>query len=233
MLETLHNGIKTALQEVAWNALVFDTGCVVTIHDQDGRCLFANEPAARLLSKPRESLIGTSLHDHFSREYADERVRFIRRVLTARQPLAVVDMVGGRRVVSSIRPIQIEGEGRGLVLLTAIVVGATDLHEPPPDHFEPRFVDSGPLSQLTAREIEVLKLIGRGLTTARIAEMLRRSAKTIEAHRASLGLKLGASNRVQLARIAIELGLVKEMDGQAGGRSANAGSSPQRTSNSH
>jgi DNA-binding CsgD family transcriptional regulator len=233
MLENLQAGIKAALQEVAWNALVFDTGCVVTIHDQDGRCLFANEPAARLLSKSRDSVVGTSFHDHFSREFADERVRFIRRALASRQPLAVVDMVGGRRLVSSIRPIQVEGEGRGLVLVTAIVVGATDLHEPPPDHFEPRFVDSGPLSQLTGREIEVLKLIGQGLTTARIAEMLRRSAKTIEAHRASLGLKLGASNRVQLARIAIELGLVKDSGGEPGGRSANSGSSPQRTSHSN
>ncbi len=233
MLENLQAGIMAALQEVAWNALVYDTGCVVAVHDHDGRCLFANEPTARLLGKSRDSIIGTGFHDHFSREFADERVRFIRRALTARQPLAVVDMVGGRRLVSSIRPIQVEGEGRGLVLVTAIVVGATDLHEPPPDHFEPRFVDSGPLSQLTAREIEVLKLIGQGLTTARIAEMLRRSAKTIEAHRASLGLKLGASNRVQLARIAIELGLVKDSGGEPGGRSANSGSSPQRTSHSN
>ncbi|MEM1109083.1 MAG: LuxR C-terminal-related transcriptional regulator [Planctomycetota bacterium] len=63
------------------------------------------------------------------------------------------------------------------------------------------------ISELTQREQEVLALIGRGYSIPKIAEKLYRSQKTIETHRQSLGRKLGASNRVELARIAIQVGL--------------------------
>lgn len=63
------------------------------------------------------------------------------------------------------------------------------------------------LDRLTPREREVLDLIGRGLSTAEIAERLHRSQKTVKSHRLALGRKLGVSNRVELARVAIEAGL--------------------------
>ncbi len=47
-----------------------------------------------------------------------------------------------------------------------------------------------------------------GLPTAEIAKKFHRSVKTIEGHRVSLGIKLGVSSRVQLARITIRSGLV-------------------------
>lgn len=63
------------------------------------------------------------------------------------------------------------------------------------------------INALTQREQQVLALIGRGYSIPQIAEKLFRSQKTIETHRQSLGRKLGASNRVELARIAIQTGL--------------------------
>lgn len=66
---------------------------------------------------------------------------------------------------------------------------------------------SSGLRSLSEREREVLGLIGRGLTSAEIATRLHRSIRTIESHRYKLGIKLGVSNRVELARIAIEAGL--------------------------
>lgn len=63
------------------------------------------------------------------------------------------------------------------------------------------------LESLTNREREVLGLIGQGLSLAEIADRLYRSQKTIQTHRLSLGRKLGASNRVELARFAIQAGL--------------------------
>ena len=65
----------------------------------------------------------------------------------------------------------------------------------------------GDLQSLTKREREVLGLIGKGLSLAEIADKLYRSQKTIQTHRLSLGRKLGVSNRVELARIAIKAGL--------------------------
>ncbi|MEM9415105.1 MAG: LuxR C-terminal-related transcriptional regulator [Planctomycetota bacterium] len=63
------------------------------------------------------------------------------------------------------------------------------------------------LDSLTPREREVLTLVAQGLSLPEIAQKLHRSLKTIETHRLSLGRKLGASNRVELTRIAIASGL--------------------------
>lgn len=63
------------------------------------------------------------------------------------------------------------------------------------------------LDSLTPREREILALIAKGDSLPEIAQQLHRSLKTIESHRLSLGRKLRASNRVELARIAIAAGL--------------------------
>jgi DNA-binding NarL/FixJ family response regulator len=44
------------------------------------------------------------------------------------------------------------------------------------------------------REIEVLRLIAAGRSTAEIAELLNRSVKTIETHKQALKTKLGADS---------------------------------------
>jgi DNA-binding CsgD family transcriptional regulator len=52
---------------------------------------------------------------------------------------------------------------------------------------------------VTAREVEVLRLIGQGLPNADIAQRLYVSVRTIESHVSSLLQKLGARNRAELA----------------------------------
>lgn len=63
------------------------------------------------------------------------------------------------------------------------------------------------IETLTRREREVLALVGEGHSLPAIAQRLCRSQKTIESHRLSLGRKLRVHNRVELARIAIQMGL--------------------------
>ena len=70
--------------------------------------------------------------------------------------------------------------------------------------------EMGDLSELTARELEVLALIGQGLATREIAEALGRSPRTIERHCDAIHKKLGTSNRVQMARYAMRAGLTVE-----------------------
>lgn len=55
----------------------------------------------------------------------------------------------------------------------------------------------------SSREIEVLRLIAAGRSTAEIAELLNRSVKTIETHKQALKAKLGAETPAQLMRMAI------------------------------
>jgi DNA-binding NarL/FixJ family response regulator len=63
---------------------------------------------------------------------------------------------------------------------------------------------------LSDREVEVLRLIALGYTTAEIAEQLFISGRTVESHRASIHQKLRLSSRAALVRYALDHHLVDE-----------------------
>lgn len=65
-----------------------------------------------------------------------------------------------------------------------------------------------PLSVLTAREVEVLKLVAEGRTSQEIADQLVLSVKTVQAHRANIMEKLGLRDITHLVRFAIHHGLI-------------------------
>jgi DNA-binding NarL/FixJ family response regulator len=72
-----------------------------------------------------------------------------------------------------------------------------------------RLGEAPPEDPLTARELEVVKLIAEGHTSEEIATELVLSKKTVERHRANVLDKLGMRNRVDLTRYAIRRGLVE------------------------
>jgi DNA-binding NarL/FixJ family response regulator len=64
--------------------------------------------------------------------------------------------------------------------------------------------ETSPISRLSDRELEVLTLLGRGLSSKDIAGRLHLSQKTVDSHRTHLKEKLNLSGAPELVRFAFE-----------------------------
>jgi len=67
----------------------------------------------------------------------------------------------------------------------------------------------GDVPGLTEREQEILGLIWEGFKNREIAEQLKISVKTVEAHRSAIMKKLRVSNAAQLLRAAIDNSFIR------------------------
>ena len=77
--------------------------------------------------------------------------------------------------------------------LETVIVGAPKLHYP---------------AGLSAREVEVLRLVAEGLTDAEVASQLFLSPRTVGSHLRSVYNKLGVNSRAAATRFAVEHGLM-------------------------
>jgi DNA-binding NarL/FixJ family response regulator len=68
-------------------------------------------------------------------------------------------------------------------------------------------IKANPASQMTARELEILRLLGRGDKIVEVADALEISYKTVANTTSLLKQKLGAKNHSDLIRIAVEMEL--------------------------
>jgi two-component system response regulator NreC len=64
-----------------------------------------------------------------------------------------------------------------------------------------------PVSELSSREQEILRHIASGLGNKQIADRLRISTRTVEAHRANIMLRLNLHSTAELVRYAIRRGI--------------------------
>lgn len=210
--------------EVWHEALLEDTNCLVSVIDREGRLLESNGDVRRTFGMNGADETRT-IFDLFPEPIARERLSMIRRALDERRKVTVEGMIWGVMRRCTYRPL----EGRDAVLcVSAPAMLAGEAESRDLDRVCVRAVhdDLGQLESLTDREFEVLSLIGEGLPTSEIAHRLHRSEKTVEWHRASLGHKLGVTNRVELARLALGAGICRlpKSPHEVGSLSAASGS---------
>lgn len=137
--------------------------------------------------------------------------------LDQQRPVLVRFIHEGRQVQCNVWPLPSSASGSPVCLVIA-TEGLAEPMEPArespsaPDFavLHPPIAELGPLASLTTRELEVLALIGKGMATREVAEALGRSPRTIERHCDTIHKKLGTSNRVQMARFAMQAGLTPE-----------------------
>ena len=105
-----------------------------------------------------------------------------------------------------------EGEAMDLYQAYALV-----LAEPRREALERAPAADPMVERLTAREVEVLSLVGSGQSDAEIAETLFISRKTASVHVSNVKGKLGVASRLEAALRAREMGLVRGAHGRVAG----------------
>ncbi len=175
----------------------------------DGEMLFANRSTQSHHSNMEiNHAVGSMLHEIAPKEWADERIALLRRVVEEQRSLIVLELISGYRLCSQIHPLQVQCDGEDVTILNVIVepVLPANFHMLIDRAEELNVVvaeciDLGPLNALSDRELEILALMGQGYRPKDIAEKLCRSISTINRHRESIGEKLDINDRAELIRL--------------------------------
>lgn len=222
-------------QDAIWHGLVDEPYTAVSIVSMDGLILFVNEQSARIflgLDYTPADIIGKRLIELFPKPWVDQRLEIFRRVLVTGHPMMMRTIWRGWQQFSWIHHIEpdpqtyaheegdeVEIPDRFLIITRRISsVGAFGDSVTRPERAETiasgdvsvvdsQVMDLGELEVLSTRELEVLALLGQGMSLKEIAKTLHRSVKTIDNHRQAIGRKLAVDDRVHLAEIAKRAGL--------------------------
>lgn len=210
-----------------WAALTSEPHTGVWIAGLDGRILCMNDHAATILHGPDANgadFAGRKLSDLHSPAWVEEHLAMLRRVLLLGRAVLVRTISHGWQLMSWVNHIESEPRERAHPaqawsappLARFLVItrrqGSNGTAETPAGQaryevLDSEAIDLGPMDVLTPRELEVLSLIGQGMSNREIARALFRSVKTVDNHRTSIMTKLSARDRLKLATIARRAGL--------------------------
>jgi DNA-binding CsgD family transcriptional regulator len=212
------------LDDPVWRTLTSDPRTGVLVLSAHGEVCYVNAKAVEIFrgkdSGQPSAYVGRNVRDFYPAAIVQERMAVLAEVDRTGRPLMMRTIWRGRQVLSWIHPLDPTRteEVRCRYLVISRHATAEEEEEVVRDGgvrlVESEFVHLGELDELTPRELEVLALIGQGLSIKEIADILHRAPKTVERHREAIGKKLNASNRVLVAEIARRAGLTVEDAGR-------------------
>ncbi len=182
----------------SWSWPLFEASpTAMLVTDDDRRYRNANAAAVELLGVPLHEIVGRRIDDFTAPEQLAELDSGWARFPERRSMLGTwaLQLPGGERVEAKFVAVHAILPGRHLCVLAPFRAG--DL---PSKNGKP------PTRRLTTRERQVLALIARGATTARIAADLVVAPETARTHTRNILEKLGARTRAHAIAIAIRDG---------------------------
>lgn len=207
-------GVDTTIRIAALDALSVDPTIAVTLLRDDGKILWGNMQAAKLWAGENASLneyTGRNIRDLHPKEWDTPRQEVLSRVKATGRPVVLRLMWKGKQYFALFRIVKGSLlEHDRYLIVTRHVPSGEKFNLPTEstyDFMEADAIGLGHLDILTPREIEVLALVGQGMSTREISQILSRSEKTIENHRYAISKKLESSSPVRLAEIARQAGL--------------------------
>lgn len=195
-----------------WDLLTGHGNMSISVVDRHGVYQYLSPRLLAHFSVTKENILGRSIRETMSSAAGQERLEIICRVLDGGRPALLIESAAGvplRTVVTRL----VERSGRELAVCfhhLGEAAGEMPLDSERYEIITPVAGEVSPLAALSAREIQVLRLIAMGDSQAEIAHKIHRTVKTVEWHRANLGKKLGVNSRVELARLAVRYGVVRE-----------------------
>lgn len=189
-----------------------DAAVAVSVSTVAGRVLYANQRYAEQVEAERSSLFGASLTDFHDDDVVRERQRLLENATAECRELRVFGMLLGHLQFTTYHPFDCRASDGAeaepsTLCISRLISEHDDLSAVLSNSVRAEVDEVGRLSRLSERELQVLRLIGLGRTNDEIGRTLHRSLKTVEGHRHAITRKLGESNRVDLARLAILCGL--------------------------
>ncbi|TWT92562.1 PAS and helix-turn-helix domain-containing protein [Neorhodopirellula pilleata] len=193
-----------------WSAISKTPGVGISIMDSDGGLLFINDTSKVLFfDRDQVDYQGKTIRDFHPPEYVQERLELIARVLESQRPVVIGHIYHGRKIESTVWPLRDSTPPFNRVIVVTHLESGDSPWRPAAgcETYKTQFIDLGPLNVLTKRELEVLALLGHGMSVPKAAAILHRSPKTIERHKESIGQKLQMRGQAELVALVTSMGL--------------------------
>lgn len=148
-----------------------------------------------------EKLSAHGLHSRVLMLTMHDDPAYVRAALSAGAKGFVVKTIGERELLQAIRSVQC---GRLVVDLDSEAQTAKVFQS-----LDARRSSQGAAAapKLSAREVEVLRLLGQGFSNQNIADRLELSPKTVATYRARIGEKLGLKTTAEFVKYSIDTGM--------------------------